>query len=263
MKQAVFVSPHLDDAVFSAGAMMLLLKSMGYAITVLNVCSEGGDLPQTLSASAYMKQVGYESSKALYEERRNEDRQALEKMGVKSVMLGNVEALWRKPMQVSKLTSFLARFLPEFAHVYPTYKFHIASGKIRSGDRRFVQAVTEQIADHVSKDTLLFAPLGIGGHVDHIVARTAAQGVGVPVIYWADIPYIVRPHATPSRLDISALEKSEISKTSLLSEKEKYCALYKTQYKPVFDTLHPKDITETFYYPKELVTRIGGKAESV
>jgi hypothetical protein len=36
---------------------------------------------------------------------------------------------------------------------------------------------------------VLFAPLGIGRHVDHLITRRAAQYLGLGTVYYSDFPY--------------------------------------------------------------------------
>ncbi len=43
----------------------------------------------------------------------------------------------------------------------------------------------------VDDRTMLYAPLAIGGHVDHVVTRIAAECLGRGVLrYYADVPYV-------------------------------------------------------------------------
>ena len=42
---------------------------------------------------------------------------------------------------------------------------------------------------------LVLAPLGVGGHADHVLVRTAAERCGRPVVYYSDFPY--NQHADP------------------------------------------------------------------
>ena len=55
------------------------------------------------------------------------------------------------------------------------------------------QALPEQIAKAISgrlkSDDKIICPLALGNHVDHVLVRRAAELVGHPLIYIADIPY--------------------------------------------------------------------------
>lgn len=253
MKQAIFVSPHLDDAIFSAGAMIIKLRQLGYECTVLNVFSQAGKLPQTLSAKAFLGQIGQSSAEVLYEMRRKEDALALEEIGAKVIMMDKVEALWRKKKQPSAFSQIFGQMLPELLHIYPTYKFHIASGKIAPEDLASIPRLRAEIQSYCSKGAVVFCPLGIGGHIDHVIVRKACEGLSNPVIYWSDIPYVVRPNRIESDVDTNALQAFSINDPKLLLEKETISKVYKTQYTPVFEELKPSEILETYYYNKDQV----------
>lgn len=247
MKTALFLSPHLDDAAFSAGAMMQKLKQQGMRVRVINVCSSGGVTPETLSARAFLRQIHEPSATILYAKRRSEDAAAIASIGVEAVNLDFVEALWRKLPDPSLWRRILGSILPEFLHVYPTYKFHVASGKIASADEVMIQAVAARLRGLIDPETIVFCPLGIGGHIDHVVTRHACEKLGVPLVYWADIPYVVRPHAIPSPVDTTSLTVIKIDDATLLNAKAALCARYPTQYQPVFGTIDPASIPEQFY----------------
>ena len=126
-----FISPHLDDAVFSAGGLMIFLAKKN-PVTVVNVFTEAGDLPYTLSAKKYLSVCEVDDARKLFEQRRNEDQKVLEKVGVKVVNLGFVDALWRKKEGVARF-----KIIPEFAY---SAKEEFVSGLLKGyfdGDANF------------------------------------------------------------------------------------------------------------------------------
>jgi len=63
-----------------------------------------------------------------------------------------------------------------------------------------VPAVRRMLADAVPRASLVYAPAGIGGHVDHVLARRCARsllGEGMPVTLYAELPYCVT-HGWPA-----------------------------------------------------------------
>jgi LmbE family N-acetylglucosaminyl deacetylase len=55
-------------------------------------------------------------------------------------------------------------------------------------------AVGRALADAVPAASRVYAPAGIGGHVDHVLARRSAQALlraGIPVTLYAELPYCV------------------------------------------------------------------------
>ena len=91
----VVLSPHLDDAVLSCGALMIHAAKRT-PVTVVTLFTEAGPPPYTLSARRYLRQVGAEDAESLYRQRRAEDRAALEPMGITWVHAGLTEALYRR-----------------------------------------------------------------------------------------------------------------------------------------------------------------------
>jgi LmbE family N-acetylglucosaminyl deacetylase len=251
MKHAVFISPHLDDAVFSCGALMLALQKQGISCTVLTVFTQADESSQTLSARSFLRQIGYSSAEQLYAKRRAEDMEVLKSMGVKCIHLGEVDALWRKKSKTSGIQKILAAILPEFSHVYPVYKFHILSGKIRIGDTLLISHLAKLLQTHVDRDTVVFCPLSIGGHVDHMVVTRACEDMSHPLVYWADIPYVARPGHKVSPVKTDALIQKKMNDTQLLIKKARLCARYKTQYVPVFGDTGAAKIPETYYYDEK------------
>jgi LmbE family N-acetylglucosaminyl deacetylase len=188
------LAPHLDDAVLSCGALITHAASRT-AVTVTTFFTEGGPGPYTLSARRYLRQVGERNAEALYQQRRAEDRAALEPLGITWVHAGLTEALFRR-RPVSRSRSGLARVLPELAHAYPSFRAHVTSGQLAAADAgtlREARAVIQRAA--ASGPQLVLAPLGVGGHVDHVLVRTAAENSGIQVVYYSDFPYNQRDAA--------------------------------------------------------------------
>jgi LmbE family N-acetylglucosaminyl deacetylase len=63
-----------------------------------------------------------------------------------------------------------------------------------------VAAVARALAESVPRASRVYAPAGIGGHVDHVLARRYARrllGRGMPVTLYAELPYCVN-HGWPA-----------------------------------------------------------------
>jgi LmbE family N-acetylglucosaminyl deacetylase len=138
--RCVFLSPHLDDAVLSCGALMRTLAPRS-EIHVVTVFTESTDGPHTRAARSFLRQCGHGSTTdatALFAARRKEDRAVLDGMGVGHEHLGVPDALFRRravPRALSGPAARLARVLPELDHRYPTFRFDIALGRVARGDR--------------------------------------------------------------------------------------------------------------------------------
>ncbi|HEX2821728.1 MAG TPA: PIG-L family deacetylase [Streptosporangiaceae bacterium] len=202
------LAPHLDDAVLSCGALITHAASRT-AVTVTTFFTEGGQGPYTMSARRYLHQVGERHAKALYQQRRAEDRAALEPLDITCVHAGLTEALFRR-RPVSRSRSGLGRMLPELAHAYPSYRKHVTSGRIAAADAgtlRAARAIVQRVAE--SGPHLVLAPLGVGGHVDHVLVHTAAQSSGIPVVYYSDFPYNQRDSARDAFIHRTGLVETQ------------------------------------------------------
>src|ERR1017187_4028537 len=184
----VVLSPHLDDAVLSCGALMIY-AARRTPVTAATLFTEAGPPPCTLSARRYLRQVGARDAETLYRQRRSEDRAVLESMAVTWVHAGLTEAQYRH-RNVAGSRRWWSGLLPELAHIYPVYRLHVVSGRVAPADAGTLRDACEFIQRLACPGpALVLAPLGVGGHVDHVLVRTAAERSGARVVYYSDFPY--------------------------------------------------------------------------
>ncbi|SED91245.1 PIG-L deacetylase family protein [Streptomyces sp. TLI_105] len=186
----IVLSPHLDDAVLSCGALL------GWAgrrapVTVATLFTEAAPPPYTLSARRYLRQIRAGDAEELFADRREEDRRVLELLGVDWRHVGLVDGLFRRLPRARPGVGRLAPLLPELAHVYPTYRLHLSRGRVSEHDAETLRVAGETIEALLPARSggLVLAPLGVGGHADHVLARTAAERSGRRVVYYSDFPY--------------------------------------------------------------------------
>jgi LmbE family N-acetylglucosaminyl deacetylase len=181
----VVLSPHLHDAVLSCRALLTYAAGRT-SVTVVTLFTEPGQPPYTMSARRYLRQAGARDADAVFSWRRAQDRAALEPLGITCVHAGLTEAPLRRPAGGG---SRLARLRPDLAQIYPYRRPHVTSGRSGSADAGTLRE-TREIIQRVAGSglSLVLAPLGVGGHVDHILVRAAAQRSGAPVAYYRDFP---------------------------------------------------------------------------
>ncbi|MFI1718628.1 PIG-L deacetylase family protein [Streptomyces sp. NPDC053513] len=186
----IVLSPHLDDAVLSCGALL------GWAgrrapVTVATLFTEAAPPPYTLSARQYLRQTRTGDAEELFADRREEDRRVLELLDVDWRHVGLVDGLFRRLPRSRPGVGRLDRLLPELAHVYPTYRLHLSRGRVSEHDAETLRVAGETIDALLPARSggLVLAPLGVGGHADHVLARTAAERSGRRVVYYSDFPY--------------------------------------------------------------------------
>ncbi|MFF6777014.1 PIG-L deacetylase family protein [Streptomyces sp. NPDC012637] len=238
--EMLVLSPHPDDAVLSCGALLGQLPgrlSERGTVTVMTVFTEGAPPPYTLSARRFLRQTGAVDAEELYAERRTEDSAVLARLGVGRRHAGFVDGLFRLDPTRGRWRRRAAGLVPELAHVYPTNRLHLSRGRVSARDSETVRRVTDTVRDLLPQGQgVLLAPLGVGGHADHVLVRTAAVLSGLPAVYYSDFPYNL--DAAPDPAFTGPLAATEASLDSGLDEKAELIRGYRTQ----VDTLFPDGV---------------------
>ena len=173
-KEFIFISPHLDDAVLSCGSLLDRLHKLGKTITVITVFTKVSSPPYTPLAKEFTQQSGFKNPVKLFEERKKEDKKALKLVSAKIVHLDFTDAAWRKSL---------------LGHIYPLTKKQF-SGHFSLLDVPLKQEIKKQLNPYLSqKESLIFGPLGIGGHADHILIKDILKESNKQTIFWSDYPY--------------------------------------------------------------------------
>jgi LmbE family N-acetylglucosaminyl deacetylase len=159
------VSPHLDDAVFSAGASLARLADAGHDVTVLT-CFTASVPGTTGFALACQTDKGLAPEVDYMALRRDEDTAATAVLGATPVHLPLPEAPHRGYASAPAL----------FAGVRP--------------DDGVWQDLLTRLRSYDAD--LWLAPQGLGGHVDHLQVVRAVTALGRPTLWWRDAPYALR-----------------------------------------------------------------------
>lgn len=233
-KPCFFVSPHLDDAVLSAGGLLAYLARK-VPVTLATVFTEAGELPYTFSIKSYLRQCGYKDAFQLFSERRKEDERLCRLLGIRHVHLGFVDALWRRRGRPGILRELLGKYIPEALYRYPIYRLHMLSGRMHREDTELKQAVVLALRSafkHVF-DPVVFSCGAVGSHVDHILVREACLEVSETVIQWSDFPYNARAKNISDA--IASIDFSSLGLASaFFGDKKRLIELYQTQVPAMF-----------------------------
>ena len=206
-RTALFLSPHLDDVVFSCGGLAAVLADGGWR-TVLATAFTATVAPVTGFALACQLDKGLAPEVDYMALRRAEDRDAAAILGFGEVRHLN---------------------LPEAPHRgYLSAPALFAS--VRDDDT-VVPALAAQLAglQREFAPDLVLAPQGLGNHVDHQqVVRAVAEAVDRPLAWYRDTPYAMRHHdATPPRL--GALTEMRLPVGAALDRKLRAACAYVSQ----------------------------------
>ncbi|MGK5499311.1 PIG-L deacetylase family protein [Streptomyces sp. URMC 125] len=204
------VSPHLDDAVFSAGGVLAVLARAGWSVRVVTCFTASVDDPCPFALSTQLDK-GLPPEADYMALRRAEDTAAQRVLGtLPPVHLPLPEAPHRGYGSAPEL------FTPP-----------------RAGDT--VGAELESlIRPHLAPADLVLAPQGIGGHVDHLITARAVAAAAPPsrTCWWRDVPYLARaPHAAGGPPSGRPVEASEVTVDigTVLARKIAAAACYTTQ----------------------------------
>jgi LmbE family N-acetylglucosaminyl deacetylase len=183
------LSPHLDDAALSCGGTIHRWSSAGESILVVSVMT--GDPPDgELSPYAGSQHARWDlPPREAYALRRAEDRAALEALGAGLAHLPLLDCIYRRGPEGTYYNSDDDIF-----------------GTIHPADAGLAHDVLRQVAALEvggPGDLTVYAPLGLGNHVDHQIVRRAAEAwLGPRLVYYEDYPYAEKadPAAAPAGL---------------------------------------------------------------
>lgn len=198
------VSPHLDDAAFSAGGMLALRARQGWAVTIAT-CFTGNVPHPTGFALACQLDKGLPADIDYMALRRAEDLAACVVLDARAVHLPFLEAPHRGYDSAPAL--FAAR---------------------RADDRTadHLAPALAALLDKIEPD-LILGPLCLGDHVDHHLVREALVTVarGRPLLLWEDWPYADRPAVTRPTDPALVVPLDD----ALRAARTAACATYKSQ----------------------------------
>ena len=182
--RALFVSPHLDDAAFSCGAIAAALVERGWQTTLLTVFTQSVLQPRGFALACQLdKGLGAEVDYMAL--RRAEDTRAAAVLGFERVVwLDLLEAPHRG---YASAPALFDRF---------------------AADDDVASELTQRLAGHVAPYDAIFAPQGLGAHVDHRRVRDAILAIADPsrALWYRDTPYAIRePYARPALPAIGSL----------------------------------------------------------
>jgi LmbE family N-acetylglucosaminyl deacetylase len=213
----VVFSPHMDDAVFSMGSILLEWIHQGKSIKIISVFTEFSlNKYSSNYAKKLIEESGCKSAKIYTKIRQEENMEAMKQLGVAyenwGINDGGFRASNKKP-------------------IYMNFK-QLMSGKISRYDKKLCQLIAIKMKTVDAK--VVVAPLGWGGHADHIIVSKEVKKhfeasktlffVDMPYFwtsFWGNIRYLLR--------DMGLVLSFRIT----TSQKNKMAMLYKTQYYPI------------------------------
>jgi len=144
-----FISPHLDDAILSAGTLIYELKNRGM-VKIITIFTKGD--------KSFLK-------------RKIEDKNVCRFLKIDYLHLDFIDALWR-----NSYSSMEDLFIKKVNSTKEEQNLEAA----------IVNKLKKTINN---RKGLVFAPLSIGNHIDHRIVNKICRDNFTDVIYWEDYPY--------------------------------------------------------------------------
>jgi LmbE family N-acetylglucosaminyl deacetylase len=183
----VYLSPHLDDAILSCGASIRSQTQAGRSVLVMTIFAGAPtrfDI-SPLAAELHGLWGDFADPVAL---RRREDRKANRLLGARSCHLDYLDAIYRRDA-----VSFLYG------------RDEDLFGPPHGSDLELPTRIADSILEICSaRQPEVFAPLGIGNHVDHQLLTEAALSLHrrfPELVFYEDYPYVEVPGGLTQALE--------------------------------------------------------------
>lgn len=168
----IYLSPHLDDAVLSAGGLIYEQTRSGSPVEIWTImCGYPPAGEVSDFAQSQHDQWGFVSSEEATRARREEDTHAVEILGAQAVHFDFLDCIYRRGSTGEWLYSDI-------------------NVPARMEDADLPRQIAETISARLFPDDIVVAQLAVGSHVDHVLVRQAAELLGRPLLYDIDVPYI-------------------------------------------------------------------------
>ena len=235
---AYFISPHLDDAILSAGGLIHYLVRNGIEVRVITIFTRPSPPPETRHARKYVRLCGWDSASELFKQRLREDILVFGDLGIKPIHLDFIDAAWRKKQNNGY--GWMTRLLPEVVHLYPLRLCKYLK-IIHRQDRVLMKRLEDKLSRLVpGSHSVVFCPLARGNHVDHIITKQVCEKIFKKVVFWDDFPYSLKETGPVAGYVRIAWNK-------YLNEKISSVESYKTQLHLLFGKTRPPVCPETYY----------------
>jgi len=187
----IYLSPHFDDAVYSCGGLIAMQAQSGQRVEIWTVCA--GDVPPgPLTPFAEELHARWSAGREAVAVRRAEDEAACRILGAHPRHFTLPDCIYRRLPDGSPLIHANDDLWQPVSAGEAVLVEQVASWLVETQDiaSRFAGAETQHIASlRRPGRPRLVCPLTVGGHVDHRLARAAAESLGLRLWYYADYPY--------------------------------------------------------------------------
>lgn len=169
----IYLSPHLDDAILSAGGLIYEQSRAGIPVEIWSfMCGFPDEAELTDYAKAMHMVWGTAGAHETIRVRREEDKKAAATVGAKAVHFDFLDCIYRRGKNGEALYTDIFVAPHEAEADLPAQIAQVMMAWLKPDDRVVCQ-------------------LAVGSHVDHVLVRKAAEMLGRPLMFDADIPYLL------------------------------------------------------------------------
>jgi LmbE family N-acetylglucosaminyl deacetylase len=222
-KEIFFISPHLDDAILSCGALIYSLKEQNN-INIISIFTKPlVKKKYSKEAEIFLKKTGFSEFKKLFLKRKKEDEELFAYL---------------------KIGFFHLDF----------YEYIFISDRTSTNDYLINLSFNKKINNKLKKiinneNMLIFSPLGVGGNPDHLLVRDVINQNFKNVIFYEDYPYNL--NFPPDEKFIKKYNLFIFEYKNNLFVKEKLINFYQSQIKLLFED-KPIVLKKERYYLKRI-----------
>jgi LmbE family N-acetylglucosaminyl deacetylase len=242
---SIFISPHLDDVVLSCGGTLAHLARRRAEVILVTVFTADSANEAQLSPLARQLHQEWNEDSHPFRLRRQEDRAVAERLGIKYRWLGFLDAIYRDPDLQDSGELFLTEFDPRSDPCFEPVR----------------DAIWQLVNEHPG--AIVFAPLGLGHHRDHLLVHHVLQDVKAMTsaaseyYYYEDYPYAAKAdlRARLAELDWEAKPLS-IDIADTFQERVRLITMHASQLSILFD-----DPDSVYERVMAYATRVGTKGK--
>ncbi len=170
----VYLSPHFDDAVLSCGGLIYAQSRQSLQPEIWTILAGNPpDGPLSNFARRNHALWGLPDGNATVAMRRTEDREAALRVGAHLRQFDFADCIYRRSPQGKSLYN------------------RTVTTSIHPVDLELSDRIAATLRTGLQPDDVLVCPLALGGHVDHLLIRRAAESLQHPLLYYADVPYVL------------------------------------------------------------------------
>ena len=172
--QWIYLSPHLDDVALSLGGLLWEQAAAGESASIWTICA-GDAPPDPPSPFAESLHKRWGTGREAIVARRAEDIESCAILGASYQHLSTPDCIYRRSERTGEYL----------------YASEVSlTGPLHPDEGALVRRLSQTLKTALNPEVRLVCPLGLGNHVDHQLTRTAAEGLNIPLWYYADYPYI-------------------------------------------------------------------------